>query len=144
MLCDCGNGKETIWNDMCDTCNEHYNDLISSPEDVCDGCMRIAMHKMCPAHGTPFYMTGVPFTEEVERLYNKKKSDEDFDAQKFFLAIREKDGIMKENKEELKAIIKKVQLARMCLSEDSKSDYREVIECDVLLEKVFNDLLEIL
>lgn len=39
--------------------------------DVCPGCQRLEFHKMCPAHGTPFYMSGVPYTENDERNYNE-------------------------------------------------------------------------
>jgi hypothetical protein len=37
---------------------------------VCSGCQRDEMHKRCPAHGTPFYMSGVEYTKEIERLVN--------------------------------------------------------------------------
>ena len=33
--------------------------------DLCDGCQRPEVHKKCPAHGTPFYMSGIPYTKEV-------------------------------------------------------------------------------
>lgn len=39
--------------------------LIETP---CDGCGRIAFHKKCPAHGTLFYMTGIPFSYTDEEL----------------------------------------------------------------------------
>ena len=35
-------------------------------EDLCLGCMRKVMHKRCPAHGTRFYMSGIPYTEEID------------------------------------------------------------------------------
>lgn len=35
----------------------------------CPGCQRHELHKMCPAHGTPFYMSGLDFTKEVEYIY---------------------------------------------------------------------------
>lgn len=38
---------------------------------------------------------------EIERLYNKKKSEENFDPEEFFLATRMGNGIMEEKKEEL-------------------------------------------
>jgi hypothetical protein len=37
----------------------------------CPGCQRQEMHKMCPAYNTPFYMTGIPFTNNIEQLYYK-------------------------------------------------------------------------
>lgn len=144
MLCDCGNGKETMWNDMCEDCHNAYDDLLYCPDGVCEGCMRQAMHKMCPAHGTPFYMTGVPFTEEVERLYNKKKSEENFDEQKFFLAIREKDGIMEENKEELRDLLKQLIAAKNSLSNDAKDDYEDVAKCDAQLSLIINQLIDLI
>ena len=33
---------------------------------VCEGCRRPEIHKSCPAYGTEFYMTGVPYTEETQ------------------------------------------------------------------------------
>lgn len=35
----------------------------------CPGCQRMELHKMCPAHGTPFYMSGIPFSKETELTY---------------------------------------------------------------------------
>ena len=43
-------------------------------EKLCPGCGRDALHKMCPAWGTPFYMSGVKFTEEIETRW--KASEE--------------------------------------------------------------------
>jgi hypothetical protein len=37
----------------------------------CMGCGRPEEHKKCPAYGTPFYMSGVPYSPEVERLFAK-------------------------------------------------------------------------
>ena len=37
----------------------------------CPGCQRDEIHKKCPAHGTPFYMSGVPFSIRVEEFYLK-------------------------------------------------------------------------
>ena len=34
---------------------------------TCPGCGRNELHKMCPAHGTPYYMSGEVFTEEMEK-----------------------------------------------------------------------------
>lgn len=42
----------------------------------CDGCKRYEIHKMCPAYGTEFYMTGVPYTERVEEFVKKNNLDE--------------------------------------------------------------------
>ncbi len=33
---------------------------------TCPGCMRPEIHKSCPAHGTEYYMSGKPFTIEVQ------------------------------------------------------------------------------
>ena len=38
-------------------------------EILCRGCMRPEIHKMCPAWGTPLYMTGILFTKEHEIQY---------------------------------------------------------------------------
>lgn len=38
-------------------------------EKPCRGCGRLEMHKMCPAWGTPIYMTGQYFTKEMEEQY---------------------------------------------------------------------------
>ena len=38
---------------------------------VCPGCGRKELHKMCPAHGTPYYMSGVLFTKEMEEKWTK-------------------------------------------------------------------------
>jgi len=39
----------------------------------CPGCGRSEVHKMCPAWGTPLYMTGQVFTEEDEKKYAKER-----------------------------------------------------------------------
>jgi len=39
--------------------------------DLCDGCQRPEVHKKCPAHGTPFYMSGIPYPKEIEEIMNK-------------------------------------------------------------------------
>lgn len=33
---------------------------------VCAGCGRADLHKMCPAYGTPYYMSGKYFSSEAE------------------------------------------------------------------------------
>lgn len=33
----------------------------------CRGCQREELHKMCPAHGTLYYMSGKEFTPEMEK-----------------------------------------------------------------------------
>lgn len=53
---------------------------MDTPEDyICRGCQRSEMHKMCPAWGTPIYMTGIFFTKELEELYatERKKAIEE-------------------------------------------------------------------
>jgi len=45
---------------------------------MCDGCLRETTHKFCPACGTDFYMSGIPYTPEVEsirQLYGVKAVD---------------------------------------------------------------------
>jgi hypothetical protein len=37
-------------------------------DNKCPGCQRNDIHKMCPAHGTPFYMSGIPYSEELEKI----------------------------------------------------------------------------
>ena len=37
-------------------------------DDKCLGCQRTEVHKRCPAHGTPFYMSGVPYTKHIENI----------------------------------------------------------------------------
>ena len=39
----------------------------------CPGCQREELHKMCPAYGTPFYMTGILFTKELEEQYKEER-----------------------------------------------------------------------
>lgn len=52
---------------------EKYTSMEESEEDYkCPGCQRPELHKMCPAWNTPYYMTGTPFTEEVEKEYYKE------------------------------------------------------------------------
>ena len=35
--------------------------------DKCRGCQREDLHKMCPAWGTKFYMSGEPYTKDIEK-----------------------------------------------------------------------------
>lgn len=35
---------------------------------TCIGCGRNEIHKMCPAHGTPFYMSGIPYPEKLAKI----------------------------------------------------------------------------
>jgi hypothetical protein len=42
---------------------------MSKNIDKCPGCQRLEVHKMCPAWGTPLYMSGVLFTKEHEKQY---------------------------------------------------------------------------
>jgi len=39
----------------------------------CPGCQRPEVHKMCPAWGTPFYMSGTLFTEELEKEWAEER-----------------------------------------------------------------------
>lgn len=40
----------------------------SELQSLCPGCGRPELHKMCPAHGTPFYMSGITYTEQIAAL----------------------------------------------------------------------------
>ncbi len=43
--------------------------LMNTPEGyICPGCQRNDLHMMCPAYGTPFYMSGVPFPEKLAKI----------------------------------------------------------------------------
>ena len=41
-------------------------DIWHEDFDKCRGCCREGTHKMCPAYGTKFYMSGIPFTKDME------------------------------------------------------------------------------
>lgn len=41
--------------------------------NVCPGCQRDEVHKKCPAHGTPYYMSGVLFTKSMEMEQKKRR-----------------------------------------------------------------------
>ena len=58
---------------------------------VCPGCHRPELHKMCPAWGTPIFMTGKLFTAEDEVKYAEMREK----------AIEESRQKGKENPEEL-------------------------------------------
>jgi len=47
------------------------NEITTDEEEVCRGCQRKEMHKLCPAFGTPYYMSGTAFTEEIEKIYDR-------------------------------------------------------------------------
>lgn len=34
----------------------------------CAGCGREELHKMCPAYGTIFYMSDIPYLPEIEKI----------------------------------------------------------------------------
>jgi hypothetical protein len=59
--------------------NMDYNKIVEyicetdRREDLCPGCQRPEMHKMCPAYGTEYYMSGKPFTKEIENSYKRRK-----------------------------------------------------------------------
>lgn len=42
----------------------------------CPGCRRYEMHKMCPAYGTEYYMSGIPYTERVEQFIKNNNLNE--------------------------------------------------------------------
>ena len=43
--------------------------MVDEHVPLCRGCQRPGEHLMCPAYGTPFYCSGIPFTEEIEKLF---------------------------------------------------------------------------
>ncbi len=43
--------------------------MIEDNLSPCPGCQRLEMHAHCPARGTPFYMSSVPYTEKAEEAY---------------------------------------------------------------------------
>jgi hypothetical protein len=45
--------------------------IMNFDEDdcTCPGCGREDMHLMCPAFGTPFYMSGIPYLVELAKIY---------------------------------------------------------------------------
>ncbi len=51
-------------------------DVLKSSRDgyFCPGCGRPDMHKLCPAWGTPKYMTGELFTKEDEVTYAAERT----------------------------------------------------------------------
>jgi hypothetical protein len=58
--------------------------MVSKPDDPnykCPGCQRAELHFMCPAYDTHFYMSGIPYTENVARIYDHLDPD---DKQIFF------------------------------------------------------------
>lgn len=57
-------------------------------QNRCPGCRRVATHKVCPAHGTPFYMSGVPFTFDIAFLYWKRVKEGGVDPDSFFQAAK--------------------------------------------------------
>jgi hypothetical protein len=39
---------------------------------ICPGCGRDELHKLCPAYGTPYYMSGTVFTKDMEMQWLEK------------------------------------------------------------------------
>ncbi len=52
---------------------EEFANAIGGEIVKCPGCGRNAIHKMCPAWGTPIYMTGQLFTAEMEVQYAEQR-----------------------------------------------------------------------
>lgn len=46
--------------------------MVEPSNKPCPGCGRYELHKMCPAHGTEYYMSGITFTEEMEKELKEK------------------------------------------------------------------------
>jgi Domain of unknown function (DUF4326) len=50
----------------------HGDVLVELAEQICHGCGRLETHKRCPAHGTPYYMSGKFYSKEKEE-YDKAR-----------------------------------------------------------------------
>lgn len=58
--------------------DEYNEEYLDTPGwHGCDGCQRVEVHKMCPAHGTPWYMSGpsFPYTKDIENMLKTTKID---------------------------------------------------------------------
>ena len=68
--------------------------MLDDEVTKCPGCGRLETHKMCPAWGTPFYMSGVDFTEDVEFHYNLAVESKVVTKDEFFrtIQIKRSDG----------------------------------------------------
>lgn len=54
--------------------DEYDGDYLDPPDyNICPGCQRKEMHKMCPAYGTPWYMSGKKFTKKIEEYIRSLK-----------------------------------------------------------------------
>jgi uncharacterized Zn finger protein (UPF0148 family) len=53
----------------------------STMNQTCPGCGRPELHKRCPAWGTPYYMSGEVFTEEMEKEEKEKNHTADLHRQ---------------------------------------------------------------
>ena len=63
--------------------------MASKPDDPnykCAGCQRNELHFVCPACETHFYMSGVPYTEQIAEFYDILDTD---DKEKFFNMLSE-------------------------------------------------------
>lgn len=67
--------------------------LENAPEDYkCAGCQRNELHMMCPAYGTPFYMSGVSYPEKLAKIVDILSPEDKqviFDAIKGFAPIED-------------------------------------------------------
>lgn len=43
--------------------------------EVCHGCGRKELHKMCPAWGTKYFMSGIYFTKEMEEETSAEREE---------------------------------------------------------------------
>jgi hypothetical protein len=48
--------------------------MLEKTENVCGGCQRPELHKLCPAWGTPMYCSGELFTKEMEVKYADERA----------------------------------------------------------------------
>ena len=55
---------------------------INEEVPKCPGCGRYELHKRCPAYGTRFYLSGIDYTPEIERIVRTCKSAGYYDADK--------------------------------------------------------------
>ena len=75
------------------------NDEVYS-QHKCAGCGRNVIHKHCPAYGTPFYCSGIGFSEALEKVIDALKYAGLDDADKLLyllMKIGKKDDTQRED-----------------------------------------------
>lgn len=53
---------------------ERFNSY-KEKQAICIGCQRPELHKICPAWGTPYYMSGELFTKELEEEWKERRDE---------------------------------------------------------------------